>query len=291
MARSELTDKPEKLKRQIASISKEPGSLTVMSDIMDKGIKALTGFGLTTLQSRVYWTLAKSNKSSVKDISRDSKIARQDVYRVASELYGLGLVEKLVTTPTQFKAIPVSQAFSLLIERRNQETVELQQKAIELLKNYRGLSFEQTIEKEEDQFVVIRKPEAQSTRIKQALGDAQSCIRLVTNWAFLRQFLLALVSDKNKTLPHNVVFRAILEEPVGAEPSTTYLNDVLKKSHFKIKHISKPTASTLVLFDTREVAISLSAAGISETPFLWSTNSQVLELTFSFFERMWDSAS
>ena len=98
--------------------------------IQDKAIETLAGLGLTVLQAKVYLTLAKEGKSTVKGIAKTSNIARQDLYRITQQLLNLGLIEKLIDTPTKFKAIPIKAAIDMLIGRRKKQHLRLPNDAI-----------------------------------------------------------------------------------------------------------------------------------------------------------------
>ncbi|MEM4733518.1 MAG: helix-turn-helix domain-containing protein, partial [Candidatus Bathyarchaeia archaeon] len=70
-------------------------------------VQTITKLGLTTSQVKVYLSLLQQKKATAKTISNFSKIARQEVYRVLSDLYEKGLVEKIIAKPTEFKAVPI----------------------------------------------------------------------------------------------------------------------------------------------------------------------------------------
>ncbi len=71
-------------------------------------VQTLTGFGLTFLQAKVYLTLVRSGSGTVKKIAERTNIARQEAQRVVGELQIIGLVEKLLVNPTEFKPVPIN---------------------------------------------------------------------------------------------------------------------------------------------------------------------------------------
>ena len=78
--------------------------------------------------------LAKTGKSTIKDIAKTSKVARQDLYRIATQLLNMGLIEKLAGKPTKFEAIQVQEAIDMLVERRRKETALLEKESTEFLR-------------------------------------------------------------------------------------------------------------------------------------------------------------
>ena len=124
-------------------------------------VQTLTGFGLTFLQAKVYLTLVRSGSSTVKKIAERTNIARQEAQRVVGELQSIGLVEKLLVNPTEFKPVPINDGVRFLISRRENASLELQQKANILLKNFESKG-QEIIENETErtQFIIISGKEA-----------------------------------------------------------------------------------------------------------------------------------
>lgn len=93
--------------------------------VNDEEIQVLTRLGLTITQAKVFLALCRIGTSTPKIISEESKVARQDIYRIFTELQELGFVVKGITSPVMFEAIPLQDALSFLLERRIKETREL----------------------------------------------------------------------------------------------------------------------------------------------------------------------
>jgi sugar-specific transcriptional regulator TrmB len=96
-------------------------------------IQTLTRLGLTPHQSKIYLALSKIERGTIKTLSLMSKIDRANVHRSITKLQNLGLVEKLITYPTTFKALPMNEGIAVLLERRRMEYEENVAKAKELL--------------------------------------------------------------------------------------------------------------------------------------------------------------
>ena len=70
-------------------------------------INSLMELGLTLVQAKIYLTLTKLDNATIKAISKNSNLARQDIYRIIPSLQKLGLVEKIIDKPTKYKATPI----------------------------------------------------------------------------------------------------------------------------------------------------------------------------------------
>ena len=87
----------------------------------EKNAEILTDFGLTGNQAKVYLATARLRLASVGQISKASKVRREDVYRILPKLEELGLVERLLGKPIKIRATPVEEALSILI-RHEEDT-------------------------------------------------------------------------------------------------------------------------------------------------------------------------
>ncbi len=100
-----------------------------------KFIQILVRLGLTRLQAAVYFNLAKLGEADVKTISEASGVSRSGVYRVMPQLEGLGLAQKIIAPRTVYRATPLDEGSELLLEKEEQKTIELQERAMRLIEH------------------------------------------------------------------------------------------------------------------------------------------------------------
>ena len=93
-----------------------------------KDVEVLTDLGLTLSQAKVYLALCRFGILDAKTVSKNAGVPRPDVYRITSELTQLGLIEQVISRPTNFRAIPVDKVTSILLKRRKEETGRLEAK-------------------------------------------------------------------------------------------------------------------------------------------------------------------
>ncbi|MDH5462470.1 MAG: helix-turn-helix domain-containing protein, partial [Candidatus Bathyarchaeota archaeon] len=84
---------------------------------LDENAEMLSDFGLTHNQAKVYLTIAKLGVATVSQVSKVSKVRREDVYRILPNLEKTGLIERILDKPTRLRAIPVEDALALMIRR------------------------------------------------------------------------------------------------------------------------------------------------------------------------------
>lgn len=143
-------------------------------------VQTLINLGLTSIQARIYLSLARYGPSSVTVIARQSKVNRPDVYRTMIKLYDLGLVEKIVETPVLFKAVSANQTLKFLLQRRTEQYDKLRVDTESLIYNLR--SDEKNARVEDSRFVLIPQKNAVVKRVMQAINEAQERMDFVVSW-------------------------------------------------------------------------------------------------------------
>jgi sugar-specific transcriptional regulator TrmB len=145
----------------------------------DKDVEALTALGLTGLQARVYLALIRLGQAKIQTVSKITQVARQDLYRVMTELQNRCLVEKVLDTAVTFKAVSIQEAVPILLQRLDREKIEAQNKALQLIERhqYKIDKLEQEVE---SQFLLIPRKEALSRRLNKSIDNAQTSIDFVS---------------------------------------------------------------------------------------------------------------
>jgi len=259
--------------------------------VQDKAVETLTGLGLTVLQARVYIALAKGGIATIKELAKKSNIARQDLYRITPRLLNLGLLEKHIDTPTKFKAIPIKEALNILIERRKNQTIQLEQESTELL-SYFTANESAGAKDEEPQFLIINDLQARLIRAKKQVAAAEKSINIVTKWSFFLTYTPEAIEEYFKTLNRGVQVRIVTQVPKKTEVFPKGLQKLLNHTNFEVRHISCLPTSIVAIFDEKEVNILLASDKTpAETGMLLSNNANLIELAQNYFTMTWSNAS
>lgn len=97
-------------------------------------VDALTRFGLTTYEARVFVALQKLGVGSASDVSEVAEVPRSQVYGAAEGLEERGLVDVQQGTPTRYRPIGLDEANRLLVEQLEAEG----DRAFDYLERVRG---------------------------------------------------------------------------------------------------------------------------------------------------------
>ena len=102
--------------------------------------KILNSLGLTFNEARVFLALSQLGAATAKAISNSSGLGREVVYQIMPKLLEKGLVEEAVTSPKSFRAVPLKEAYAILLQRKEEENRELYKKAMEAFKRHQSKS-------------------------------------------------------------------------------------------------------------------------------------------------------
>lgn len=243
------------------------------------------------MQARVYLALAKLGDATIKTIATISKVARQDIYRILSELQNLGLVEKLVDTPTKFRAIPIKECVFILLQNKSKEMAELQQEAGELILDFSKNRGKDELIEEESQFVIINELQARRLKSKKAMEKVQKTIRIVTKGTIFTPLIFALSEEIFKAVNRGVKIQLVVGKPEGETALPEPIQALKGNPLFEIRYDRSIPSSALAIYDDKEVILTISASSRPpEAPILWSNNPSLVELAQNYFKIMWNAA-
>ena len=92
----------------------------------------LNQLGFTERQANLYLVILKLGQTDANTLSKHSRVPRQAIYRTLQELVHKGLVEKVLTTPYEFRPTPINDGLSILIKQRLEDCRVLEKEAQDL---------------------------------------------------------------------------------------------------------------------------------------------------------------
>ncbi len=262
--------------------------------LQSEDVQTLRGFGLTFLQAKVYLTLVRTSNSTVKEIAEGANMARQEVQRVIVELESLGLVEKLLVNPTEFKPVPINEAVKYLLERREKISLELEQKANMLLKTFTN---NQTAglheEKETAQFIITSGKEAIIKKSRMVVDRTkESCDIIAGLWKNLG-YAGSLFKEENiQALKRHVKIRILSEKLPDPLAVQKIYKHCIENPNFEIRFVPSTQSTMLGIYDRKEILVNTSPEKlIGDSPMLWTNNHALIVAVQTYFNKLWKQAS
>ncbi len=248
-----------------------------------------TRLGLTPAQARIFAALYQSGLSTAKAISKNSKVARSDVYRVMATLEKLGLVEKTVSAPSKFKAIPVRDAISILMEHRREETSELQATAREILKRFKKSGIETPLKEDEPQFVLVPQGKTGVNRIRNAIEKSQKSLDVLLSWKRFSNGINNVFTESfERAHARNVRVRFIVENPTRGKAEENLIKFIRKSPVCQIRFVPKCPDTVLGIYDRKEISLAVNpTTSLPDSPELWSNSQSLITMAQDYFDVLW----
>jgi sugar-specific transcriptional regulator TrmB len=228
--------------------------------------------------------------ASVKEISKFSNIAREAVYRVLPRLQKLGLVEKEIAWPARFSAITLDDAVTVLLGRRNKETLDLKEK-VKLLLRLKSKQAKMEHLEEKFEFLLVPAKKRLISKLGDAIDRAQKCIYLLNSNERLLGALDIFSAAIEKALSRGVKIRIVISKSErGLSPAILEFGN--KNSLIEVKYALSDPKCAATIIDKKEVLIITkpSAERCGESPALWSNNCSLVNIAEDYFEILWMTA-
>jgi sugar-specific transcriptional regulator TrmB len=256
--------------------------------IKDEDIEALRGLNLTALQAKVYLTLATLKEAKMSVISKNVRVARQDLYRVMADLEKLGLVEKVIAKPIRHKALPIVEGVPILLEKLYEENHETHEKAIQLIDRHRYKKRMSEYEEDEIQLLLIPERQALLSKLKKEILTAQRSIDIVTSAKKLERALFDLAPSLREQLDKKVMVRWITDKPRNPKAWSIIAKTPLESSFFQLRYVSHDPNQAIAIFDEKEAIIATNAnLDYIQTSALFTNAIPLVTLAQNFFDMLW----
>jgi sugar-specific transcriptional regulator TrmB len=258
----------------------------------DKDAQTFTRLGLTFLQSKVYLTLIGLDEATIKTISENSRVARQELYRITSELEEEGLIERIIGAPTRFKAIPPYDGLSILLQRQDRKNKEVQISAEKLLHRYRYFRATNGAREQAPHFILVPKRETLIKRLRDEIEEAEKSIDLITTVERLLQAMQYFYANYAEALRRNVKIRVVTGKAENKKPFPTKIKSLITEANFELRYIFSPPKAYVTIFDKKEAFVTLYPdASLKESPAINTSHNGFLAILQDHFESVWNTAT
>ncbi len=255
---------------------------------MEEIAQTLTDLGLTEIQTKILLVLHRFNYAAVKDIAKSAGIHRQEIYPVLSELQKLGLVERRIGIPNQYKTIPLSQTLNILLERKTNWMADLQKKTTELVQKANiGVESRVQTEQEDYDFTLITGVE----RFSQALYDWAKNAQTIDDVLIFDRFSYQ-IGERLRTASfrykENVKFRIV----TSARPENVHVSEIENKNvEIRFTPFETPVEIAIYNGNRAHLAIFSDRDNVSQTEVaaLTSNHPCYVKMLQNYFDVLWNS--
>jgi hypothetical protein len=259
------------------------------TDIMfsEQVYQVLVELGLSSLQAKIYCSLIQIQDPTATAVSKLSKVARQEVYRITDELAVVGLVSRTISTPIRFQAVPLNEALAILMEHRIKSTSGLMKKIKEI-----GRESQKKQEKTPSSYI-LKELSAEEDWFGNSPLKLQTTktFDLITSFERLSTRLKAdQKAFRNAASTKKTMIRIITDKPPADSPLCKIINALTIYPYFQIRFLDSKPEAVMLIFDKKEAALSLSLNKPPGPPYLFSNHPAFLFLSLEHFETTWNYA-
>jgi sugar-specific transcriptional regulator TrmB len=256
----------------------------------DASKETLMELGLTLSQARVYIATAKLGKVKAKDLCEGSGVGRQEIYRILDELLKMGLIEKEISAPTHFRAVPISKGALLLFNRKQEEILDLKIKMMNLASEDLKIWEKQPSESE---FLILPRKYLMETRGESSYRNAKKTIEFFAPFKRLVSCFTYNYRAYSEPIKRGVEMRAITEKV------DTYQYQQIKKEavnifsgkNFSLRFVAQLDNVAFSLIDGKELYFPLNPdKSLYEDQSLWTNNKSLITMTHKYFSMNWKKA-
>ena len=241
-------------------------------------------------------TIVEAGTISVGGIAENTKVYRQDIYKIIPTLEKKGLVTKTMGKPIVIRAIPVEKALKHLVareEKKSLEKINCMKTALQEVSSVLSqLGKKEGFINEEINYSLLTEDNEVTARADMLYENVRfecnfvSSLEVLTKRAedFRRRFHIATSNGAK--------IRLIVEAPKRDERIVQILEIVRPKTgNFAAKSILSRSPKPFQVFDRKEVWITTAQKrSHSELPcILWSNGRNLVQAYLERFERLWNS--
>jgi sugar-specific transcriptional regulator TrmB len=250
--------------------------------------QTLNQLGLTPNQGKIYLTLLQTGRTTGSIISKETGLARQEIYRILNELHTLGLIEKIINTPTEFQAIPIQDGISVLMMKKSRELEHTKERIQSLIDEYTIVKG--TIPQKEYKFLMIPPKTLSHEARERMFQNSKVTIQLISTNRRFSQGISHFFEVWENTLKRNVNVQVIVVGDETKFKGSPRLRHLQQYPNFNATFTHKPGTGLLIV-DKIEAIVTLDPkVDLGASPVLWTNHPEVLSIYIDYFANLWEQA-
>ncbi|MCW4015672.1 MAG: hypothetical protein NWF06_04820 [Candidatus Bathyarchaeota archaeon] len=258
--------------------------------LVEAQVRTLVDLGLTPLQARVYFSVFCLGESTAKEACNCSNVPRQDIYRIIKELQKLGLIEKIIARPTRFRAIPIKEATSILLNHKKTVLKQLVVKA-KKLNTIQKTDIPNIANEAQQRFIIVPKTKEPLKRAAESMLKAQKSFDGIGSATRVLYFIKNYPECIEEINKKEIKTRHIVEKPENKDARKTLEHVSANNKLFEIRYSNK-IHRQMGIIDGKEAYIPLSPMrGLTQDFELYTNSPDLVEILSSYYEAIWSQAT
>ncbi len=259
--------------------------------MLNKLIPWLEEIGFTQAQAKIYLALLKTGETDAKTLEKIAKTTNQVIYRTLNELQGRGLVEKKVTSPLQYEAVPINQAMEVILYEKKNELNNMLEKSKKITKAIeQQLVFEDM--KQDFQISVIETKQSIINKSKLANQKVQKTVDCCSTFQRWIQMGQEISDTIKKAQDREVKYRVILEKSSDKVCLPQELKKIVQCKNCQVKVSPGKLKINAAVFDGKYASFNYySPKSFAESPMVWTNHPAIVTAFEYYFLDKWQHSA
>ena len=283
-SKTELADK-----KQLTIFDSELGSTSFKHRLAIDGLRgALSEFGFTPNQSKIYIYLGKFGSKTAPEISKALGLPRTETYHLLNTLQNRGIVTAEFSSPTSYSIVQIEKALTTLVsvEREKINLLAKHKKKIVDLWNNIPSFFIETNEENKEKMQVLQGSPSINNKIASMIHDSQT------------EFLM-FCTEKDIARFHHADFFEILDTSTlkarfiicSAQKIPNFIEET-DKPLIRVLKDGQSDSTCFIIRDSAEVLLFTKNATSppNEVTAIWTNSKSLIESMQMLFNCCWEKA-
>ena len=261
--------------------------------VMQKDLnRKLSDFGFTVNQAKVYLSIIQSGKTNIGQISKNTLLHRQDIYKLLPKLEKMGLITRTIDKPLMVEALPTKQALERLIAKEKEAS---EKKFVNLEKTLKELTQEikqQPKTADDTHFTLLTANVALKNRLNITFKTKPEAFKVVCTIEELKGQAGHFLKQYFQLIADNGIQTQLML--VGAQ-NTAELKKYFEKLAPKgavllVKALERCASKDYQVVDKSEVWIATQQKTMEGYPsILWTNDENIVETYLENFNEAWNN--
>lgn len=233
---------------------------------------------------------SKLGQASARTIAEILQVDRAEIYRAMIKLEKLGLTQRCLTQPLTFRAIPITDATSILLQRETERRNKIEAELEKIIDNFREQNNVKPSQKD-SQYRIIVGDKAEIREFLRDITETQTSRDSIFDWKLGLNVLRKHYDHIAKALKRGVKMRSIQNMPKGVNLPKD-LQALMTMGSLEIKVASiVPNAGMSISDKERAAIIMLSKYSLKGIEVIRLKNPALVGLLQDYFEMKWQAAT
>jgi len=252
-----------------------------------EGIRLLTQMGFTESQAKLYLSLIITGKTDVKTLAKQANVPRQAIYRTLGELQEKGIVERIISLPQEYKAIPLQDGLAIMISEKANDYAKILEQAKEFLLKFEAQQ-EQLISENDYSITIVEGKDTIVKRTKNITDNLQHTVCVCSTTQRWIHMNLEIIENVKEALSRGVKYHMILENSNGEIYFPKEFKPMLSHPNYEVRMAHNQLKINAAIFDDKEASFSFyPAKSLAESPMIWTNHPSILVGFQDHFKNVW----